>query len=255
MNSKLYGNEYQIPKEILEKINVNVIKFPNANGIKRAKNLLNSGKCTYQSLKRLKNYFDTFNGVDKVERELAGGDLMYDFVQQTLNSERDKVEKHDETTRDINVDLKRDLGTQDLSRLTESVEDVGLNISASAIVFDNEKRILLLKRSSFEEQWQPNKFALVGGKVENSEDPIQGIFREIKEETGLDVSKILEKFVIQRSSNNIEHIYIVKYDGNPEDVELNKEHAGLGWFTYPEIRYLNTVPNLLDYINIAITKY
>ena len=255
MNSKLYGNEYQIPKDILEKINITLIKYPNSNGNKRAKNLLNSGKCTYQSLKRLKNYFDTFNGVDKIERELAGGDLMYNFVEKTLNSERDKIEKHDETTRDINVDFKRDLCTQDLSRLTEGVEEIGLNISASAIVFDNEKRILLLKRSSFEDQWQPNKFALVGGKVENSEDPIQGIIREIHEETGLNVSKILEKFVIQRSSNNVEHIYIVKYDGNPEDVELNKEHAGFGWFTYPEIRYLNTVPNLVDYINIAITKY
>lgn len=255
MNSKLYGNEYNIPRKILEQIKVVLIKYPNGDGVKRAKNLINSGKCTYSNLKRLKNYFDNYNGSDKIEYILAGGDLMKSFVEQTLNSERGRVEKSDEITRDIRVDIDRGEKAQDMSRLTESIENVGLKISASAVVFDSEKRILLLKRSSYPDQWEPNKFALIGGSVEDNEDPIQGILREIKEETGLIIDKILEKFVIQRSSDAVEHIYIAKYDGNPEDVELNKEHAGYGWFTYPEIRYLNTVPNLVDYINIAITKY
>lgn len=255
MNSKLYGNEYKIPNKVLENIRVSLIKYPNGNGIKRAKNLLNSGQCTYQSLKRLKNYFDNYNGSDEVEYNLAGGDLMKSFIEQTLNNERTRVEKSDETTRDLQVDIDRGEKLQDVSRLTEGVEEVGLKISASAVVFDNEKRILLLKRSSYPDQWEPNKFALVGGSVENAEEPIEGILREIKEETGLVIDKILEKFVIQRSSDAVEHIYIAKYSGDPEDVEINKEHAGFGWFSYPEIRYLNTVPNLVDYINIAITKY
>lgn len=255
MNSKLYGNEYKIPSKILEQIKMALIKYPNNNGIKRAKNLISSGKCTYSNLKRLKNYFDNYNGSDNIEYILAGGDLMKSFVDQILNAERNRVEKSDETNSDIRVDIDRGEKVQDVSRLTESVENIGLKISASAVVFDSEKRILLLKRSSYPDQWEPNKFALIGGSVEDSEDPIQGVLREIREETGLIIDKIIEKFVIQRSSDTVEHIYIAKYDGNPEDVELNKEHAGYGWFTYPEIRYLNTVPNLVDYINISITKY
>ena len=61
MNSKLYGNEYNIPRKILEQIKVVLIKYPNGDGVKRAKNLINSGKCTYSNLKRLKNYFDQFD--------------------------------------------------------------------------------------------------------------------------------------------------------------------------------------------------
>ena len=255
MNSKLYGNEYKIPNDVIELIKVNIIKYPTSNGIKRAKNLVNGEQCTYQSLKRLKNYFDNFNGSDKIEYLLAGGDLMKSFVEQTLNNERTRVDKSEEIQRDFKIDANQGMKAQDISRITEGVEEIGLKTTASAIVFDSEKRILLLKRSSFQDQWEPNKFALIGGSIEDNEDPIQGILREIKEETGLVINKILEKFVIQRASNAVEHIYIAKYDGDPEDVLLNKEHAGFGWFTYPEIRYLNTVPNLVDYINIAISKY
>ncbi len=43
----------------------------------------------------------------------------------------------------------------------------------------------------------PNDFGLVGGKVDDGEDDIEALFRETKEETGLDIiafTKVFERF-------------------------------------------------------------
>ena len=257
MNSELYGNEYNIPERITKYIESKKVVYPNSEGIKRANNLTKSGKISYSSLKRLKNFFDTTNPTDnKIQYELAGGDLMKKFVEVTLSNERKRTGKSKETNRDINVDLQTDkIQNIGKSSIHESQIKDELTINVSAIILDKDRRILLLKRSNFEDQWQPNKWAVVGGKVESGEDEVEAVKREIKEETGIDIETFIEKFVIQRSSDAVEHIYVAKYSGEPEDVELNQEHNGFMWVRYAEIRYLDTVPNLIDYINIAISKY
>ena len=39
MNSKLYGNQYKVPDSILKNINAQLYKYPDSEGIKRAKNI------------------------------------------------------------------------------------------------------------------------------------------------------------------------------------------------------------------------
>lgn len=242
MNSKLYGNDYQVPNKILKYINKQILMHPDHKGIKRAKNILKSKSITYQSLKRLKNFYDDYekNGGDEIQYKLSGGDLMKDFVQQTLRRERDDVERYDKNTRDFKI-------KENFSG------DVDHN--ALCVVVNKDNKILLLKRSSYEDQWEPNKWCLVGGGVDKNETPTKAINREIKEETGLDVENFITSFSIMRNNNNVEHIFICKYNGEDDDVDLNYEHSGYGWFSPVEIEYLNTVPNLMEYIKIAITKY
>lgn len=119
MNSKLYGNTYKIPESILSNIRIKVYNTDgNASGIKRAKNLIKTGHCTYQQLKRMKNFFDNYNGENKLQYELAGGDEMKKFVNKTLVNERQRTHKSDE----IKQLYKQDISpahVQNLKRFNE----------------------------------------------------------------------------------------------------------------------------------------
>lgn len=97
-NSQLSGNKYIIPTNVLEYIRDAKNRYGNVDGIKRADDKLESKYLTYESLKRLLNFFE--NEGDKIKKELAGGGLMYGFVKQTLQSERARV-KPSEITNDI----------------------------------------------------------------------------------------------------------------------------------------------------------
>lgn len=258
-NSELYGKEYKIPENILKSINVALINNPSNGGVKRAKNLIRNGNITYQGLKRLKNYFDYYNGDDKVQYELAGGDLMKSFVDKTLNSDRDGVERSKKIRQDITVNQKQDLKTfkpnPDLSLNEEKNKKPELQKNAIAVIINNDNKILLLKRSSFEKQWMPNKWGLVGGGIEKDESPKEACKREIKEETGLDINNFTDALKIQRKKDSIEHIFACKYDGDLTDITLNNENVSYGWFDMNEMSFLDTVPHLIEYITLVFKKY
>ena len=136
-----------------------------------------------------------------------------------------------------------------------SSDTENLTKNALAVIYNDENRVLLLKRSSYPDQWMPNKWALVGGGVEDGEEPIAGCAREIKEETGLVIKNLLERAVLQRNPDSVEHIFVAKYEGDPFNIKLDEENQGYGWFGKNEIDFLDVVPNLMDYINIAIKNY
>ncbi len=262
MNSELYGNTYPIPKEILNKINAKIYTNPTGNGIKRAKGLINSGNISYEQMKRLKNFFDNFDiqRNSKDELDCAGGEEMRQFINQKLGSERDRTSRSKEIKKPTMVMansliLTAQDGTVNLKEGEENEVDQTLTKNALAIIFNKDMEVLLLQRSSYQEQWMPNKIALVGGGVEENEEPIEAVQREIKEETNLDIKNFIEKFVLQRNEDSVEHMFIAKYNGDNDDVELNEEHQDYGWYSIDDIENLDTVPNLIDYVKIALTKY
>ena len=254
MNSKLYDKTYKLPSEIIKYIEKKLTKYPKGTGVKRAKYLVNNGAITYQSLKRLKNFFDHYNGENPQQFELAGGKQMKSFVDKTLDSERDAVKRGDDIKRDIIHNPTLGTKAQQTPRMNEQ-EKKGLKENALGIIVNNDNQILLLKRSPNIEQWQPGKWALVGGGVEEGETAEEACRREIKEETNLNIDQFKEKFRIQRNPDSIEQIFIAKYDGEPIDIKLNHEHISYGWYLPEEIMFLDHVPNLMDYINLAFKKY
>lgn len=262
MNSALYGNKYPLPKQILDKINAKLYTSSDVEGVKRAKNLIRNGTVTYQQLKRLKNFFDTFDpeSTPQSEFDFAGGDDMRYFVETTLESERNKSGRSAELKRPVMSlagiqALQAQDGSVNLKEGEELDISPDLTRNALAIIFNKHMEVLLLQRSSFKNQWMPEKWGLVGGGVEEGEEPIDAVAREIKEEIGLDIDDFREKFVLQRNEDSVEHMFVAKYDGENSDVELNEEHQDYGWYDVNDIEKLDIVPNLLDYVRIAVEKY
>jgi hypothetical protein len=97
MNSKLYGEKIELPEEVIVYLgqcfdNVNQNSDESTEGYKRNKELRDSGFITYQQLKRMKNWFDNYQGSkDDTSYILNGGEYLHNWVNQTLENMRNRV--------------------------------------------------------------------------------------------------------------------------------------------------------------------
>jgi hypothetical protein len=93
MNKDLYGKIFPLPDSIVTYLQQ---CFDSANGdesiegFKRNKELRDKREVSYQQLKRIKNWFDGFNGHETDKPfVLNGGHYVKDWVNNTLTSMRD----------------------------------------------------------------------------------------------------------------------------------------------------------------------
>ena len=91
MNNDLYGQEFEIPKHIVDIIKNSVSKYSNQSveNVKRAKELSETGKGTYQQLKRIKNWFDSNGNTSSPEYHILGGGALKNWIDSTLDSARE----------------------------------------------------------------------------------------------------------------------------------------------------------------------
>jgi hypothetical protein len=155
MNKDLYGNTVQLPEDVVEYLQQ---CFDSANtddstieGFKRNQELRDSREATYQQLKRMKNWFDNFNGLENdLPFILNGGHYVKNWVNDTLGGMRNNVymgkkaksevlpnqfiqthtkdnlntmnrqsKSHSSTTGDINKDI-----TENLKRINELIKKI-----------------------------------------------------------------------------------------------------------------------------------
>ena len=94
MNKELKSREFDIPQNILDKINHTVVGLngQNVHGVMRAKKLLSDKKVKYGQLKRIIHDLQNMDiGAEKQKYDLAGGDLMKNWAMQFLQGERDLI--------------------------------------------------------------------------------------------------------------------------------------------------------------------
>lgn len=107
-NSQLKNRKFSLGKGIkkhLQKTLQNYTGDKTIDGYKRLNNLLNMDGIEYNEMKRLKNFFDNYQGtVDNPTYILNGGDAMKNWVNNTLNSATTAI-------RDIKRD-KKDMGIE-----------------------------------------------------------------------------------------------------------------------------------------------
>ena len=104
---------------------------------------------------------------------------------------------------------------------------------SQVIVSNKDKKILLLKRSD-DQSWQPNKWALPGGHVEEDEPYSVAGARETKEEAGIDVTN-LQSYNFPEKEKETLHYFKADFEGDNEEVEINFEHSDYVWVSEDEL--------------------
>jgi 8-oxo-dGTP diphosphatase len=97
-------------------------------------------------------------------------------------------------------------------------------VSAAAVITNEKGEVLLLDHVI-----RPNKsgWGLPGGFINYGEQPEDGIRREIREETGIELND-LRLFQIRTLGTRLELIYSAEAVGEPR--VLSREISDLGWF-------------------------
>lgn len=258
--AKINNNPPQIPNGILIAINAKfVASTPQTPGYQRGKGMLKNRTLSYESLKRLKNFFDYCDpATQKDEFDFAGGQAMRNFVEQTLQSGREQSKIADQ-----NRVVSAAPSAMD-NTLHGSSGDVNMDLSeaqvkdkkprgALAVIVNEDNKVLIVKRAPFKGSWMPNKFALVGGGIEKGEEPIDTAKREAIEESGLTLDHFIDSFNIISPPNIVDYVFIAKAPKNQE-VKLNEEHTEFKWVSLNEIAKLDSVPMLAECIELALNK-
>ena len=112
-------------------------------------------------------------------------------------------------------------------------------------------RVLLIHKIS--PQWQAGKINGIGGKVEEWEDPLDCIVREVKEETGLIINRDAWICMGEVGSHVWRmHVFTVIFEGDADDAK-SADKEKVEWF---DARALpaNSMSNLTWLVPLAIDR-
>lgn len=125
---------------------------------------------------------------------------------------------------------------------------------------DFVQAVLLCKRTQ-DAPIHPGYWALFGGKLDEEEEPEDGVFREVKEELRICIikedMKTLDKIKIMRETESWIKYFVYQLDNDMDTLQLRKnkkdkvEGEGLGWFTAEEVHHLRMRPE----DRIAVAKF
>ena len=129
-------------------------------------------------------------------------------------------------------------------------------VAAHALVVDNEKKVLVMKRSSCND-YMPLFWDIPGGTVEVGETVEKALIRELKEETNIDIEPLYPIFAYSNLSQlpkrqTVQLVYTCKFKGG--NIVLNpNEHEDYKWMNYSDIRNLRCIAfleSLLDHYEL-----
>ncbi len=123
-----------------------------------------------------------------------------------------------------------------------------VGVAQKAIVTRNDGKFLTVKRGATAPS-HPLAWDLPGGELEYGEDPMTGIAREIKEETGLEVSG-LKPFDVFGHENIVGFWVTIAYtcEAVSSEVVLSSEHSEYQWVTKEEFLKLSSTPKSIQFV-------
>jgi 8-oxo-dGTP diphosphatase len=128
-----------------------------------------------------------------------------------------------------------------------------VGVSQKAIIFNKEEKFLIIHRTATAPA-NPNKWDLPGGDLGFGEDTTEGIIREIKEETGLEVEDI-KPFDVESHVNEKNEFWVTiayKARAKSDDVKLSFEHDEFRWIQARDFLELETTGKLKRFVKRLI---
>jgi len=113
-------------------------------------------------------------------------------------------------------------------------------IAVKSFIVNQENKVLVVKREK-NDTHMPEEWEIPGGRIENEETLLEGVKRETKEETNLDI-EVLEQLNTQEfTRQDGERIKMVIFLCKPltESVVLSEEHTEFDWIELDEVIKLN----------------
>lgn len=106
-NSSLQGKYFTIPEKIIDHLKkiFKAYKGPkNVEGYQRLEELVDKDSISYEQLKLMKNFFDSYSGDKKSTPYLLnGGTLMKQWVQKTLDNARQSIKGKEEAMNNVGM--------------------------------------------------------------------------------------------------------------------------------------------------------
>ena len=129
-----------------------------------------------------------------------------------------------------------------------------IGVSQKAIIFNGEGKFLTIRRTETAPS-NPGKWDFPGGDLDFGEDAMEGIIREIKEETGLDVEDLrpfdVESHINKEGDFWVTIAYIAK--AVSDKVILSYEHDEFKWLTAEDFLELESSEKLRRFVGNLTT--
>jgi 8-oxo-dGTP diphosphatase len=130
-----------------------------------------------------------------------------------------------------------------MSKLTCNVGEYGVIV--------NQERKCLILRLPMNEEFTRELWMLPGGRLEDDDQPISGLQREIREETCLEI-EVISPVHVARWGIEEPHKYTVFFlcrTTDKGDITISNEHIEARWIDFNDVK---TVPWLNEHHEIAI---
>lgn len=131
-------------------------------------------------------------------------------------------------------------------------------VATSGLILNDQGNFLVVRRAAHDSH--PNIWELPGGAIDHGEHPKEGMKREIKEETGLDVMvkyPLAASYVYSTKDPYLQVIrlaYLCELEDSNQDVLLSEEHSSYQWISnIDEIE--GKVSDFLQEIMEEVEKY
>lgn len=119
----------------------------------------------------------------------------------------------------------------------EPIKPFGLSVRI--LLKDTQHRVLLVKRAQ-QTRTNPGRWELPGGKLDPRESFTDGLQREVREETGLDISLHHALGVAEQELPDFRviHLILTATTENPF-IHLSEEHEEYRWVSFDEMKSLD----------------
>jgi hypothetical protein len=154
-NSSLENKYWELDEELLNHLTRIFNAYngdENVAGYKRLKDLIDSKECSYQQMKRVKNFFDTYEGtIKQTPYLLNGGSKMKGWVDECLSNARQDIKGKKKSMMDVGMDnqFQKDGGVKNQDTSGERIKKMDNGMSEMrnlsklmSTIYGNSKNLL-----------------------------------------------------------------------------------------------------------------